>query len=188
MSHAEFAEWYHSQKVEEENNLLSECNQDSKWDWYVLGGRWRGMLILKPHKVGEIGESDSFDSEPINKNGVDQARFGDIDWKKTNSNTETKKTLEKDWDETISGKGLYKPEYYLERYGTKEEYVLRSMLFTTHAVITDDGEWHEAGHMGCFGCSSESHDEQKDWDENFWSMFLKGLKPSTLISIVDCHI
>jgi hypothetical protein len=188
MSLAEFAEWYHSQKVDGENNLLSEYNPDSKWDFYTLGGRWRGMLIPKHGKTGEMGKAGSFDNEPINKNGVDQALFEDIDWKKTNSNAETKKALKEYWDRTISGKGIYKPEYLLERYGTKEEYVRRGMLFTTHAVITKDGEWHEVGHMGWFGCSSESHDEQKDWDENFWNMFLKGLKPDTLISIVDCHI
>lgn len=39
--------------IDENNNLLSTYNLDSKWDWYVIGGRWGSWLILK----SEDGES-----------------------------------------------------------------------------------------------------------------------------------
>jgi hypothetical protein len=62
------------------------------------------------------------------------------------------------------------------------------MKFSTFAVITDDGEWHEVGNMGWWGMSNETADEERSWHENFWEMFLEGLEPETLVTIADCHI
>src|SRR5690606_6757529 len=42
-------------------------NPQSKWDWYQIGGRWSGLLIL------------------LDGSTVDQARKGDIDWAATNT-------------------------------------------------------------------------------------------------------
>lgn len=33
--------------IDEEENLLTTYNPDSKWDWYAVGGRWDGFLPLK---------------------------------------------------------------------------------------------------------------------------------------------
>lgn len=33
--------------IDEEENLLTTYNPDSKWDWYAIGGRWNGFLPLK---------------------------------------------------------------------------------------------------------------------------------------------
>ena len=40
MSLAEFAESYFGKEVDGEGNRLSTYSQKSKWDWYVIGGRW----------------------------------------------------------------------------------------------------------------------------------------------------
>ena len=39
---------------DDEDNLLSTHNPDSKWDWYIEGGRWGEWLLLK--EKGENGE------------------------------------------------------------------------------------------------------------------------------------
>ena len=31
-------------QVDDEGNLLSTYNPDSKWDWYSIGGRWGGVV------------------------------------------------------------------------------------------------------------------------------------------------
>lgn len=55
----------------------STYNPDSKWDWYVLGGRWSGEFIkLKENGSGTIGVSGAFG----NRTGVDQAYKRDIDF------------------------------------------------------------------------------------------------------------
>ena len=57
----------------------STYNPDSKWDWYVLGGRWSGAYIrLKEGATSGIkGKPGCFDNEP----GWDAALKGDIDFK-----------------------------------------------------------------------------------------------------------
>jgi hypothetical protein len=58
-------------------------NPVARWDWFVLGGRWPGQLILKPGRSGVLSpESEDGDREfsPLE---VDQARFGDVDWATT---------------------------------------------------------------------------------------------------------
>lgn len=191
MSVAEFAEGWWGMEVDDEGNVLTTQNEHSKWDWWVIGGRWRGSLLLKPGVESEVaclGDADSFGSAPEYPDGVDQALVREIDWERMQNDPEKKRRLEQHWDTGIEGKGLFKPEYFLELFGTQEEYVRRHMRFMTRAVIDQDGEWHEAGAMGWFGFSSETADEKKEWDENFWDRFIAKLSPDTQLTIVDAHI
>ncbi len=55
-------------QIDEDENLISTYNPDSKWDWYSIGGRWSGFLCTK--------EKDD-EGKPIR---VNQALFKDIDW------------------------------------------------------------------------------------------------------------
>lgn len=46
---AEYAEKYHGYKLDPEKNAYGYWeNPNKKWDWYVEGGRWNGMLKVKP--------------------------------------------------------------------------------------------------------------------------------------------
>ncbi len=55
----------------------STYNQNSKWDWYSLGGRWSGAYIkLKPGAEDMKGRSGVFKNET----GIDAALKGDIDF------------------------------------------------------------------------------------------------------------
>jgi hypothetical protein len=47
MSLAEFVEAYHEMNIDEKGNTLTTYNPESKWDWYAIGGRWKGMLKLR---------------------------------------------------------------------------------------------------------------------------------------------
>lgn len=40
-------EWYNDDMIDEEGNLLSTYNPNSKWDWYEIGGRWNKCLTTK---------------------------------------------------------------------------------------------------------------------------------------------
>lgn len=51
--------------VDEDGNLLSNYNPDSKWDWYAIGGRWNDILITK------------------DGNGTNEDYVSEIDWDKT---------------------------------------------------------------------------------------------------------
>ena len=82
---------------------------------------------------------------------------------------------------------MFGREYYLERYGTKAEYLRRQAIWTTYAVVDENG-WHAPGRMGWFGCSDETAEAQRDWDENFRARFVDALDPDDAVVIVDCHI
>lgn len=56
----------------------STYNEHSKWDWYLLGGRWRGFFKLKKGKSGLLGESGVGGNDPMYD--VDRAKKGDIDF------------------------------------------------------------------------------------------------------------
>ena len=54
--------------IDEDENLLSSYNPDSKWDWYSVGGRWDGFLVLKERdEEGGIIETN-------------EALVGEVDW------------------------------------------------------------------------------------------------------------
>lgn len=172
-----------------DGNLGYMLNLNSKWDWYQIGGRWAGRLKLKKGaKSGTCGEKSwGHTEDPYADGRVDSALVKDIDFKAMQEDPKEKEGLEKHWDEVISGKGMYKPEYFLKRYKTKEEYVRQNMLFSTHSVLID-GEWSEAGEMGWWGFSSETEEQANNWDANFFKNFIEKLDPETRITIVDCHI
>lgn len=66
--------------VDGEWKEFSTYNQDAKWDWYSLGGRWSGCFIrLKDGADGVMGHGSLVYG---NKAGVDQAYKGDIDFDK----------------------------------------------------------------------------------------------------------
>lgn len=59
---------YWGYQIDENENLLSTYNPDSRWDWYSIGGRWHSYLHLK--ELDDNGD----------RIRVDQATFGEIDW------------------------------------------------------------------------------------------------------------
>lgn len=70
--------------VDAEGNILKlirRTNPNKKWDWYQIGGRWSGLLRLKPGARGAHGERSLLDrsGKPSDPQFVDQCRKGDLD-------------------------------------------------------------------------------------------------------------
>lgn len=57
-------------------------NPDSKWDWYQVGGRWRGALPIKPESdgAGVLGSRSWASPETEEPLTADQALIKDIDF------------------------------------------------------------------------------------------------------------
>ena len=53
MSLEEFAKSWYGKESDSEGNLLTTYNPKSKWDWYVIGGRWDGEVQGKPRDDSE---------------------------------------------------------------------------------------------------------------------------------------
>ena len=64
----DMAQWYkENDMIDDDGNLLSTYNPNSKWDWWSVGGRWQGCLNLTTgHKVNEaqVYEVD-WDATPL---------------------------------------------------------------------------------------------------------------------------
>ena len=60
---------------------MSTYNPKSKWDWYQIGGRWSGMLRIKPGGKGIQGErSWTNQNQKLDFNQADQVYNQHIDW------------------------------------------------------------------------------------------------------------
>ena len=171
-----FAQDYEGQDIDADGNFYSRYNADSKWDWYIVGGRWSKMLKLR------------------GGGAADSARIGDVDF--CQDDDLYLKCL-RFWDVKISGKPaepgekfdlFYTVDYYRQRYLTRETFASEMSGFSTCAVITPDGEWHSAGRMGWWGVSSESFEEARDWEDHYLDRYIYSADPDWVITIVDCHI
>lgn len=188
------AEYYDEDMIDEDGNLLSTYNPNSKWDWYSIGGRFPGKLKAKD---GNHGEGSAFRSNPRIDGEFDSARVGDIDF--SIDMDEYNKAI-RYWEVVVEKQPLredenkedffswYRDGYYEEYYRDKETYAKICASCNTYAVVTPDGKWHEKGQMGWFGASSETADESLDWDLHYKERFLDTADPDWTLTIVDCHI
>ena len=120
---------YDKDMIDSEGNLYVAYNPDGKWDWWQIGGRFKNKLRLKA----------------TGKN-VDSAQIKKIDFKP--SEERIKKAAEH-WNKVENNQLEWEnPEYYLERYKTREQFFACSLPFHTFAVVTSDGTWYQKGKMG----------------------------------------
>lgn len=173
--YATFDEFMNDYKCAEKDRVTGKYgyweNPNAKWDWWDIGGRFGGWKGVAEGKV------EDFDFTPDEDDYNKAIRF---------------------WELVVEGQPLkedekmpfniYKPEYFIKRYGDKETYATINSQFTTFAVITPDGEWHEPGTMGWFGCSSDTPEEGLAWDLNYKERFIETADPEWYLTIVDCHI
>lgn len=112
----------------------STYNPKSKWDWYTLGGRWHGMLKLKPGFKGSLGKSGAFDNESLG--GVDQCRLEAIDFELMQN--EAAEKAAKEYDEIhaiIAGRDIPRwKEDYVDKF---EEINEARDAYGKHPVIID---------------------------------------------------
>ncbi len=173
-------------------------NPNAKWDWWVLGGRWRGQLKLKEGRTGIYGKVSWMNKDaPVDTARCDQALVADCDF---SADPKAYEQALRTWEILVEGSPLrdgeketdylrlYKPEYYIRQYGTKEDYARSLSMFNTFAFVTATGEWHEAGSMGWFGIDSSTADSRKAYQEEFAEYLKEAGVQGLYISIVDMHI
>lgn len=80
-SFEEFAKDYHGSTANASGRYGYWHNPKAKWDWYQMGGRWRGYFPAKltAGKVA-VGQAGVFDNEAKSPHHVDQLRIKDIDF------------------------------------------------------------------------------------------------------------
>lgn len=46
--------WIEVDKSGKVVRVIEKTNPNRKWDWWTIGGRWRGRLRLKPHVINQL--------------------------------------------------------------------------------------------------------------------------------------
>ena len=134
-------------------------NPASKWDWYVIGGRWDGEIQRNARDDGEGGFN-----------------FG-ADHHQLKNNTALVKSL-LPLDETTVDANVIDASTAIAPAVDRE-------MVTFFAVLTPDGEWIEQGSMGWWAMvAGEKH--ESDWKQELIGIYNRFA--SHLIVALDCHI
>lgn len=187
--------WYEPAQIGPDGEVYSTCNPNSKWDWYSVGGRWTGQLLVKKDtELAALGEGDAFGNDATQKPAEPGFRWTDyapiraIEWDKMRQIAEQELLpYDRYCKESFDARFL-KPEYLRRMYPNAETYRKRKTAFTAYAVIPYGRPWTAPGEMGWFGASSEEPEEQSEWDIQFFDRFIKPANPEHLLVMVDCHI
>lgn len=164
---------------DEEYQEKTTYNPDSKWDWYSIGGRFSEMIPLKKGGKATIAKVKEIDFG-VDKKAYEKAkRF----WEVVVDGEPLKEGEKKEDFSTI-----WKTEYYTDTYGDKEYFATHSATFVPYAYLSAETGWQEPGEMGWFGCSSETEETKKAFDQKFMEFINRPETQEKFLVIVDCHI
>ena len=171
----------------EGEEIAAYYNDNAKWDWYTLDGK--DYLF----DLTEEAENRLYDEED-----------GDDIWchRKNDYVYDTYDAAEESkhrrfWELVVEGAPLnegekepfsvFKKEYYLDKYGDKENFVRHSCITTPWAFITPDGVWHAPGNVGWFAADDATRESLDDYVKE-WFAYVSDKSKNPYVSFVDCHI
>lgn len=151
-------------------------NPNKKWDWWQIGGRYSNWFKTKDGREVNDCQIKDLDRTPDEAALKKAARF---------------------WEIVVEGSPLlpgeeepfnmWKPSYYLNQYGTKENYVADAGSDAPWAFVTPDGVWYEKGAMGWFAYSDATKDSRQTFVKE-WEAAIAAAAPDDWVVLVDCHI
>lgn len=186
-------------------------NPNKKWDWWTVGGRWRGLLQdsrgdkhdqLRARDLDIAGriaagmQQAGHDWDRLRKamQGVEfRTMEQHLEGAENASEPELEAARKAYWDQPAMAvfknfDSNYRISKQLDIMSMeREEYigVAACSSMTTFAYVKD-GEWHQKGDMGWFGMSSDEMPKGA-WERQWLEMVLD-LAPDSWITVVDCHI
>lgn len=170
-------------------------NPNAKWDWFMVGGRFRGSVRAIDGGRVEPPEFDSWIRPRPYKykdDEYDQAKLGDLVF---DVDAELYKRAVDEWRVFVDGESVegverpfFKREYYIDRFVTCENYARLRSTQWYRAVVTPDGKWHEVGEMLWWGITSEKGNSIVEWADKFKERFIDPYPSDYLLTVVDCHI
>lgn len=110
---SEFAEEYYGYYENKNGVYGRKTNPNSKWDWYVLGGRWTGFFKSKNTNVGVVGETGVFGS-PAKSGYIDQGSKAMIDFEGMRLEAKEKAIKKYNKIESLMGGKITQPKYLWE--------------------------------------------------------------------------
>lgn len=161
-------------EYDEEGNQLTTYNPKSKWDWYQVGGRFKygeDSIQIKNFKL-----YDEMDEETKRK-------YHRV-WENFLIGVKNPEELEK---EVFGEFRLWKDQYYIDRYGTCENWIKQVNSNLPYAFVDKNG-WYEKGKMGWFGYDDATTESINDYTAFAEAYFSDPSNQEKWIVWVDCHI
>lgn len=169
-------------------------NPNGEWDWWMLGGRWAGLLHVQDgspsHALGLRYSADypiktGTDEDKRSPLAMDAARWGDMDFTMCRADVGMRaidswhaaEEHEKQWGRSIRGLYGIPPEI-----ATAADYAAKRMAeweFSTFAMLAE-GTWASKGW--------KDDDEQALNYGRMQRAMLAKMPPEQWIAIVDCHV
>ena len=109
-------------------------NPEAHWDWFSIGGRWDSGNNVVKAKDFKFDEPTPEERENLK-----------LTWKLL--------TCKDEWNEKQKAQAeslgitirIYKPEYYIERYGDEDTYIENQGKNYPYCFVDTNGDWHEPG-------------------------------------------
>lgn len=128
--------------------VIKRTNDQARWDWYTVGGRWTGFFPLKNGKKGATGKPGLM-TKPADAGTADQVRKGSVDFERARREAAGAAHLEFDvWEECFTKHG--RPEAW-SSFASKvkaEELKIEEARTLYHAQPTI-AAWQEHGRYEC---------------------------------------
>lgn len=174
-------------------------NPNAKWDYWRIGGRFRGLLRASKGTLGELSWEYTVDKENQYLEAAgqyDQAQIKDIDFSLDQKlynkaarfwEVYVEKAPLKPEENPEAFDSFYTPEHYKQLYESKEGYAKEQASFSTWALVTPEGEWYQKGDMGWWATHNGTAESFRNFSEAF-ERILSECDPEWYITVVDCHI
>lgn len=160
-------------ELDADGNELSTYNPKSKWDWWQIGGRFTNKDYTQLKDF--ILYDKLSDKELALYTRAWESFCG-------------KRELDKEDEEAIfGGFRMWNNQYYIERYGTFDNYIREITSNIPYAFVDKNG-WYEKGSMGWWGCDDATVDSINDYMEFAEEYFRAEENQNKYIVWVDCHI
>lgn len=147
---------YSPEMVDEEGNLYSDKNPNAKWSEY----KYVSSLQVKDMMFNS--------DEELYSNAI---RF----WEVFIEGAEPE-------DDEVFEETILDPQYYIEKYGNKEDYATIKSNWSTTAVLTPDGVWHE------YDVKDRSGESEMEWKANYANNFINSADPEWTLTLIEYHI
>lgn len=162
-------------------------NPNAEYDFYEVGGRWAGHLILRSGRIGRI-ETRGAGTPLVRPGRADQARKGDIDFQAMG--WECHNRFLDAWDELertgrTSDRWAKWNRRIPESITTREQlaaYALKRSRVSAPDAVVFEGEW-----TGPWWDKDDLTEDAADRWDTWYAALLASLPDETLVTVVDCH-
>lgn len=187
------------------NENTVEVNPQGRWDWYAIGGRYLGRLLVKQPVLAVSGRPGTFDNPPHWPGGVDQARWGDLDWPEMRwlADAFARKSYAEWREDLAAGKDLirWRLSGYLEEeiLADPEKFILESSAPISCWGVVRNGVWTDKYRRVGGDVAPDDDAACKTYYERYYdtkpqlewqvelSQLLADVQPEELVTMVDVH-